>query len=97
MVAFSGGSWHVVRSGVTATLRDVIVEPGMWAVGDAGTAVHGSPDDLRPLDLHTTCDLVSVFARGGGAEVWVVGVRGGAGGVWQLRPDGSVIKHWGGC
>ncbi len=95
IVSYSGG-WHAAKSGVTTTLRDVIVEPGLWAVGDAGTLLHGSLDDLRPIDLHTTCDLVSVFARSA-TEVWVVGVSGGAGGVWQLSADGSVIKHWGGC
>lgn len=97
IVAYAGGGWHTVKSGVSATLRDVIVEPGVWIAGDGGTLLRGSLDDLRPVDLHTSCDLVSVFARGGRAEVWVVGVRAGGGGVWVLAGDGSVIKHWGGC
>ncbi len=95
IASFAGGSWHVVKSGVTQTLRDVIVEPGVWIAGDAGTLLHGPLDDLRPVDLHTSCDLVSVFS--GHSDVWVVGVRAGAGGVWELRGDGSVVRHWGGC
>jgi len=96
VVAYASG-WHTVKSGVNARLRDVIVEPALWIVGDGGTLLHGSLDDLRPIDLHTSCDLVSVFARGPRAEVWVVGVKGGAGGVWRLATDGTVTTHWGGC
>lgn len=97
IVAYAGGSWHTVRSGVSATLRDVIVEPAVWIAGDAGTLLRGSLDDLRPVDLHTSCDLVSIFSGPSHADVWIVGVRAGAGGVWALAGDGSVIKHWGGC
>lgn len=97
VVAFAGGSWRIAKSGVTQTLRDVIIEPGVWVAGDGGTLLHGSLDDLRPVELHTTCDLVSVFSAGIHPDVWVVGVHAGSGGVWELGGDGSVIKHWGGC
>jgi hypothetical protein len=38
-----------------------------------------------------------VFAGRTRADIWVVGAKGGAGGVWELAGDGSLIKHWGGC
>ena len=97
VVAYASGGWRTVKSRVTVTLRDVIVEPGVWIAGDGGTLLRGSLDDLRPIDLHTSCDLVSIFTGPTRADVWVVGVRGGGGGVWALAGDGSVIKHWGGC
>ncbi|HEU5286836.1 MAG TPA: hypothetical protein VFV20_00390 [Candidatus Limnocylindria bacterium] len=97
IVTYAGGGWHTVKSGVTATLRDLIVEPAVWIAGDGGTLLRGSLDELRPVDLHTSCDLVSIFSGPTRGDVWVVGVRGGGGGVWALAADGSVIKHWGGC
>lgn len=97
IASFAAGSWHLVKSGVTQTLRDVIVEPSVWIAGNAGTLLHGSLDDLHAVDLHTTCDLVSVFSGRSHADVWVVGVHAGAGGVWELAGDGTVTKHWGGC
>ena len=96
IVTYASG-WQVARSGVDVTLRDVIVTAGVWIVGDAGTLLTTSGVPAAPfrrVDLRTTCDLVSAFARGG--DVWVVG-RGPVGGaVWRLR-DGAVVQHFGGC
>src|SRR4051812_9945216 len=97
IVTFSSG-WLSATSGVDVTLRDVIVEPAVWIAGDKGTLLttSGVPAaPFRKIDLGTTCDLVSLFARG--TEVWVVGHGAIGGGVWRLRPDGTVIQHFGGC
>lgn len=90
--------WQPVRSGIDVTLRDVIVAPSLWIVGDAGTllTLSGAPDaPLTKVDIGTTCDLVAVFARSN--EVWVVGRNVAGGGVWRLRADGTVAQHFGGC
>jgi hypothetical protein len=97
IVTYASG-WQAAKSGVDVTLRDLIVEPGVWIVGDKGTLLTTSGVPAAPfrrIDLGTTCDLVSVFARGG--EVWVVGQGGTGGGVWRLRSDGVVAAHFGGC
>jgi photosystem II stability/assembly factor-like uncharacterized protein len=90
--------WHQANSGVIANLRDVIVSPGLWIVGDAGTVLTtgGTPDaPFKKIDIGTTCDLSAVFARG--AEIWIVGRNIAAGGAWRLRADGTVAQHFGGC
>lgn len=95
IVRYDGG-WQTVKSPVTATLFDVIVAPALWIAGAKGTLLTGTFADLHAVDLHTTCDLVSVFPQG--ADIWVVGSTGLAGGgAWRLRGDGSVAQHWGGC
>lgn len=95
IVRYDGG-WQVVKSGVDARLRDVIVKPALWIAGDKGTLLTGTAGSLRTIDLHTQCDLVSVFARG--SEIWVLGsAAAGGGGIWQLTLDGNVAQHWGGC
>lgn len=97
IVAFSGGAWHAVASGVSADLRDIIVVPQFWIAGRDGTLLTGeSLASLRRVDLHTTCDLVSVTAQGLTGDVFVVGAKVGGGGVWLLR-RGEVVRHWGGC
>ena len=99
VVAWAGGKWNPMRSGVDVDLHDVIVEPGLWIVGDHGTLLTkpaAQDAALARVDLRTECDLVSVFARKD--EVWVVGRAGFGGAVWQLRAaDGSLIHKWGAC
>lgn len=90
--------WQQANSGVTVNLRGVIVSPGLWIVGDAGTILTtgGTPDaPFRKIDIGTRCDLVAVFARSG--EVWVIGRDLSGGGAWRLRADGTVAQHFGGC
>jgi hypothetical protein len=95
IVRYDGG-WQTVKSPVTATLFDVIVQPAVWIAGAKGTLLTGAINDLHAVDLHTTCDLVAVFAQG--ADIWVVGSSGLAGGgAWRLKSDGTVSRHWGGC
>ncbi|HKW77477.1 MAG TPA: hypothetical protein VJQ09_00175 [Candidatus Limnocylindria bacterium] len=94
IVRYDSG-WKSVKSDVEVTLRDVIVDPALWIVGDKGTVLTGSLTSLRKVDLGTSCDLLSVFTRGN--EVWVVGRAPIGGGVWQLRADGTVAQKWGGC
>lgn len=95
IVRFDSG-WQQVKSPVTTRLRDVIVKPALWIAGDHGTLLTGTVASLRAVDLHTECDLLSVFSRG--SEIWVVGsATAGGGGVWQLGLDGAVMQHWGGC
>ena len=95
IVRYDGG-WQVVKSDVTTRLRDVIVKPALWIAGDQGTLLTGTAGSLRAIDLHTQCDLVSVFSRG--SEIWVLGsATAGGGGLWQLTLDGAVAQHWGGC
>jgi hypothetical protein len=89
-------SWKSVPSGVDVALRDVIVVPELWVAGDAGTLLTGTLASLQRVDLHTSCDLVSVFAAGLSGDIFVVGESAGAGGVWLLR-RGAVAQHWGGC
>lgn len=92
----SDRSWKTVPSGVDVALRDVIVVPELWIAGDAGTLLTGTLGSLRRVDLHTSCDLVSVFAAGLSGDIFVVGESAGAGGIWLLR-RGAVAQHWGGC
>jgi hypothetical protein len=98
VVMYADG-WIASKSGVDVTLRDVIVSPSLWIVGDRGTVLTATPvaaAPFRKVDIGTPCDLVSVFARGN--EVWVIGHDElGGGGVWQLRADGTVARHFGGC
>ncbi len=96
IVTYASG-WQVAKSGVDVTLRDVIVDPGVWIVGDQGTLLTTSGVPAAPfkrVDIGTTCDLISVFARAG--DIWVVGRGGTGGGVWRLR-NGAVAQHFGGC
>ncbi len=96
IVTYASG-WQIARSGVDVTLHDVIVDPGVWIVGDAGTLLTTSGVPSAPfkrVDIGTSCDLVSVFSRSG--DVWVVGRGGTGGGVWRLR-NGVVAQHFGGC
>ena len=97
VVSYVSG-WLPANSGVDVNLRDVIVAPGLWIVGDGGTVLTtgGTPSaPLRKVDIGTSCDLVAVFARSG--EIWVVGRTALGGGVWRLRADGTVAQHFGGC
>lgn len=97
VVTYSGG-WLVAKSGVDVTLRDVIVDPGLWIAGDNGTllTISGVPaTPFRKVDIGTTCDLVALFARSN--DIWVVGRSVLSGGVWRLRADGTVQQHFGGC
>lgn len=95
IVGYDGG-WRALRSGADVTLRDVIVEPGLWIAGDAGTLLTAGPSvgTFRRVDLGTFCDLVGLFAKDG--DVWVVGRAPSGGGVWRLH-DGVVAQRWGGC
>ena len=88
--------WSTVPSGVNVTLRDVIVVPQLWIAGDGGTLLTGTLTSLERVDLHTTCDLVSVFAVGLSGDVVVLGDSAAGGGAWLLR-RGAVAQHWGGC
>ena len=96
IITYASG-WQIARSGVDVALHDVIVDPGVWIVGDAGTLLTTSGVPSAPfkrVDIGTSCDLLSVFSRSG--DVWVVG-RGATGaGVWRLR-NGVVAQHFGGC
>jgi hypothetical protein len=96
IVTYASG-WQVAKSGVDVTLRDVIVDPGVWIVGDRGTVLTTSGVPATPfkrVDIGTTCDLIAVFGRAG--DVWVVGRGELGGGVWRLR-NGAVAEHFGGC
>lgn len=95
IIRYDGG-WKAVPSGVQVALRDVIVAPQLWIAGDRGTLLTGTLASLHPVDLHTTCDLVSVFTTKTDPDIWVIGVRAGAGAIWRLH-DGAVAKKWGGC
>jgi hypothetical protein len=97
VVTYAGG-WLPAKSGVDANLRDVIVSPGVWIVGDGGMVLTtgGTPAaPFRKVDIGTTCDLVAVFSRSN--EVWIVGHSIAGGGAWRLRADGTVAQHFGGC
>ena len=95
VIGYDGG-WRALKSGVDVTLRDVIVQPGLWIAGDAGTLLTSATTfgTIRRVDLGTSCDLVGLFAKDG--DVWVVGRAAGGGGVWRLH-DGAVAQHFGGC
>lgn len=95
IIRYDGG-WKTVASGVDVALRDVLVGPQLWIAGDRGTLLTGTLAALHPVDLHTTCDLVSVFTTKASGDVWVVGESAGAGAVWRLH-GGAVAKKWGGC
>ncbi len=98
IVSFASGGWLTAKSGVDVTLRAVIVAPGVWIVGDNGTLLttSGVPSTpFRKVDIGTTCNLISVFARSG--DIWVVGRNALGGAVWRLRADGTVQQHFGGC
>lgn len=92
VIRFDGRAWTTVDTGVTTTLRGVALTPDVWIVGDRGVVLTGDPP--RRVDLGTTCDLRSVFARGG--DVWIVGSSGSRGGVWRLH-GGAVAQRWGEC
>jgi hypothetical protein len=108
LLAVSGITWTKIESGVDTALRAVTaVGPVAWVVGDAGVvlsvdgafAVPGSAVPAKPtvvdrVDIGTTCTLTSVFAQG--PDIWIIGSRAGASGVWRLR-DGKVAERWGVC
>jgi len=96
VVTYASG-WQIAKSGVDVALHDVIVDPAIWIVGDAGTVLTTSGVPSAPfkrVDIGTTCDLSSVFARSG--DVWIVGHGATGGGVWRLQ-NGAVAQHFGGC
>jgi hypothetical protein len=93
-VAHFDDHWTLIPSGVDVTLRDVIVAPDLWIVGDAGTVLTSDGGGLRRVDVGTTCDLKAVFARAG--EIWIIGTAGGNGGALRLRA-GAVAGRWGAC
>lgn len=95
IIRYDGG-WKAVPSGVDVALRDVIVAPQLWIAGDHGTLLTGSLTSLHPVDLHTSCDLVSVFTTSTSTDVWVIGESAGSGAIWRLH-DGVIAKKWGGC
>jgi hypothetical protein len=93
-VAHFDDHWTLLASGVDVTLRDVIVAPDLWIVGDAGTVLTSDGSGLRRVDVGTKCDLRAVFTRAG--EIWIIGSLGGSGGALRLR-GGSVAERWGAC
>lgn len=95
VIRYDGG-WKTVASGVDVALRDVVVAPQLWIAGDHGTLLTGTLGSLQPVDLHTTCDLVSVFPTQTSGDVWVLGRSAGAGAIWRLH-NGAVAQKWGGC
>jgi hypothetical protein len=108
VLALSGLTWSKVDSGIDTALRAVaVVGPTAWVVGDNGVVLTidgalrtpGSPIPAKPMvvsrvDIGTACTLTSVFAQG--QDIWIVGARAGASGVWRLR-DGKVAERWGEC
>jgi hypothetical protein len=86
--------WTLIPSSVDVTLRDVIVAPELWIVGDAGTVLTGDAGGLRRVDIGTTCDLRAVFAKG--ADIYVIGAMPGKGGAWRIH-GGLVAERWGEC
>jgi hypothetical protein len=93
-VAHFDDHWTLIPSGVDVTLRDVIVAPDLWIVGDAGTVLTSDGAGLRRVDVGTKCDLKAVFTRAN--EIWIIGSFGGNGGVLRLR-GGAVAERWGAC
>jgi hypothetical protein len=108
ILAVSGVTWSKIESGVDTALRAVTAVGSVaWVVGDAGVvltvdgalAIPGSQGQAGPpavgrIDIGTTCALTSVFSQG--PDVWIVGSRAGASGVWRVR-DGKVAERWGEC
>lgn len=93
-VAHFDDHWTLIPSGVDVTLRDLIVAPDLWIVGDAGTVLTSDAGGLRRVDVGTKCDLKAVFSRAG--EIWIIGSTGGNGGALRLR-GGAVAERWGAC
>lgn len=106
ILALSGLAWSKIESGIDTPLRAVTaVGSTVWAVGDNGVvltiggvltspAVPPQPVVVERVDVGTTCALTSVFSRD--RDVWIIGSRGGASGVWRVR-DGKVAERWGEC
>jgi len=108
ILALSGLTWSKIDSGVDASLRSIVmVGPTAWIVGDDGVVltvdgalvVPGSPIPAKPtvvnrINIGTTCSLTSVFVVD--QDVWIIGSRGGASGVWRLS-GGKVAERWGAC
>jgi hypothetical protein len=93
-VAHFDDHWSLIPSGADVALRDVIVAPDLWIVGDAGTVLTSDGGGLRRVDVGTKCDLKAVFSRAG--EIWMIGSVGANGGVLRLR-SGAVAERWGAC
>ncbi|MEK7862295.1 MAG: hypothetical protein AAB295_03420, partial [Chloroflexota bacterium] len=74
VVGYDAG-WRSFTSEVDVRLRDVIVDPALWIVGDAGTLLTrgATVGSFRRVDIGTSCDLVSVFTFGPARDLWVVG------------------------
>lgn len=87
--------WTLIPSGVEVTLRDAIVTPALWIVGDAGTVLTGDASGLRRVDVGTKCDLRAVFVRG--IDMYIIGSTPERnGGALRLR-EGAVVERWGAC
>jgi hypothetical protein len=93
-VARFDDQWTLIPSGVEVSLRDVIVAPALWIVGDAGTVLTGDATGLRRIDIGTKCDLRAVFARGD--DIYIIGSMPSMGGVVRLRGE-VVVERWGAC
>ena len=93
-VAHFDDHWTLIPTGVDVALRDVIVAPDLWIVGDAGTVLTSDAGGLRRVDVGTKCDLKAVFSRAG--DIWMIGSLGGNGGALRLRA-GAVAERWGAC
>jgi hypothetical protein len=93
-VAHFDDHWTLLSSGVDATLRDVIVAPELWIVGDAGTVLTSDGGGVRRVDVGSKCDLRAVFSRGN--DIWIIGALAGKGGALLLR-GGAVAERWGAC
>jgi hypothetical protein len=87
--------WKSVRSGTDADLRAIasVGATTAWIVGDRGTVLELSSEEMRRIDLGTTCTLRHVFAAG--TAIWVVGSDGNRGGAWRILPTGT--DRWGTC
>jgi hypothetical protein len=93
-VAHFDDHWTLIPSGVDVALRDVIVAPDLWIVGDAGTVLTSDAAGVRRVDVGSKCDLRAVFSRG--ADIWMIGTVGGNSGALRLR-GGTVAERWGAC
>jgi hypothetical protein len=87
--------WRSVGSGTDATLRSIAIVglSTAWIVGDRGTVLELSSENVRRVDIGTTCTLRAVFADG--SAIWVIGSDETRGGVWRIAPAGTT--RWGTC
>jgi len=95
ILRFLDGAWKPLPSGTDATIRAVTLVGPMtaWFVGDRGTVVEVSGDDVHRVDIGTTCTLRAVFTQDG--ATWIVGSDGIRGGAWRISPSGT--SNWGSC